>query len=134
MGAHPLIDTLQAKRAAILERQRQLAGKFLKRCTEDVTSAHALLARLSAGDGVVFKELEHLAHRIAGTGALFGFDPLCACASTIERLAEAQVGATAADPTVMVRLMEYLGQLGNELDLLDQSRQAEAHAISSHTD
>jgi hypothetical protein len=56
------------------ERIKLLAGQFLQRCSGDVVTLHALLTPMGNGDAKVFDarvfgELEHLAHRICGTGA-----------------------------------------------------------------
>jgi HPt (histidine-containing phosphotransfer) domain-containing protein len=100
------------------ERIKQLAGKFLQRCSRDMVSSRDLLVRLGAGDTGVFKELEYLAHRISGTGASLGFESLSACAAAIERLAEAQAGAVTADDRVAERLREYIAALEIDVDRL----------------
>ena len=105
------------------ERIKQLAGEFLQRCSRDVKSMRALLARLGSGDSNVFdatvlKELEHLAHRICGTGASLGFESLSTRAAAIERLAEGQAGSVTADQHVVERLVEYIAALEIEVDRL----------------
>jgi HPt (histidine-containing phosphotransfer) domain-containing protein len=105
------------------ERIKQLAGEFLQRCSRDVMSLRALLARMGNSDtnvfdANVFKELEHLAHRICGTGASLGFESLSTRAAAIERLAEGQAGSVAADQNVMERLVEYIAALEIEVDRL----------------
>jgi HPt (histidine-containing phosphotransfer) domain-containing protein len=100
------------------ERIKQLAGEFLQRCSRDVMSLRALLARLGNGDANVFKELEHLAHRICGTGASLGFEFLSMRAAAIERLAEGQAGSVTADQNVVERLVEYVAALEIEVDRL----------------
>jgi len=72
------------------ERIKQLAGEFVQRCSRDVSSLRASLTRLGNGDSmvfdaIVFKEMEHIAHRICGTGASLGFESLSTCAAAIER-------------------------------------------------
>jgi HPt (histidine-containing phosphotransfer) domain-containing protein len=105
------------------ERMKQLAGEFLQRCSRDVRSLRALLARLGNSDSNmfdanVFKELEHLAHRICGTGASLGFESLSTRAAAIERLAEGQAGSVTADQNVVERLVEYIAALEIEVDRL----------------
>ena len=105
------------------ERLKQLAAEFLQRCSRDVKSMRALLPRLGNGDSDVFdatvlKELEHLAHRICGTGASLGFESLSTHAAAIERLAEGQAGSVTADQNVVERLVEYIAALEIEVDRL----------------
>jgi HPt (histidine-containing phosphotransfer) domain-containing protein len=104
------------------ERIKQLAGEFLQRCSRDVMSLRALLARFSNGDSksdaTVLEELEHLAHRICGTGASLGFESLSTRAAAIERLAEGQARSVTADQHVVERLVEYIAALEIEVDRL----------------
>jgi HPt (histidine-containing phosphotransfer) domain-containing protein len=105
------------------ERIKQLAGEFLQRCSRDVMSLRASLTRLGNGDSIafdaiVFKEMEHVAHRICGTGASLGFESLSTCAAAIERLAEGQGDGVTADPNAFERLVEYIAALEIEVDRL----------------
>ena len=105
------------------ERIKQLAGEFLQRCSRDVLSLRASLTRLGNGDSIafdaiVFEEMEHVAHRICGTGASLGFESLSTCAAAIERLAEGQVGTAAANQNAVQRLVECVAALEFEVDRL----------------
>ena len=105
------------------EQINQLAAKFLRRCSQDIGSLRVLLGRLRIGDAAAFKELEHLAHRLSGTGALLGFESIGTCAAAIERLAEAQAGNTTPDQTVTERLTEYTARLEEEIGLRAQAKE-----------
>jgi HPt (histidine-containing phosphotransfer) domain-containing protein len=105
------------------ERIKLLAGQFLQRCSGDVVTLHALLIFMGNGDAKVFDarvfgELEHLAHRICGTGASLGFESLSTCAAAIERLAEGQAGVAAVDKEAVRRLVECVVALEHEVDRL----------------
>jgi len=104
------------------EQMKLLAGKFLKRCSGDLVTLRALVTPMGNNvkvfDAGVFKELEHLAHRICGTGASLGFESLSTCAAAIERLAEGQAGAVAVDKEVVRLLMECVVALEHEVDRL----------------
>jgi HPt (histidine-containing phosphotransfer) domain-containing protein len=102
------------------ERIAELAARFLQRCALEVASSRDLATRLRSGDAGAFKEWEHLAHRIRGTGASLGFGSLSTCAAAIERLAESQPGNATPDPKVTERLVEYTGQLEEEINRLVQ--------------
>jgi HPt (histidine-containing phosphotransfer) domain-containing protein len=96
----------------------QLAGQFLQRCSQDMVSVHGAVARLRSGDAAALQELEHLTHRICGTGASLGFESLSACAGAAERLAEAQASSTVPDQQATERLVEHIARLEKEIDLL----------------
>jgi HPt (histidine-containing phosphotransfer) domain-containing protein len=91
-----MIPDAAAKSAAIRERMRELAGNFLLRCSGEVTLLRGLVARSQAGDTAASGELEHLAHRMCGTGALLGFESLSARAGDLERLVRAAAQAQSA--------------------------------------
>ena len=70
--------------------QQQIADigvRFLKRTIGEVGQLRAYLESARGGSLDSRKELERLAHRIYGSGAMFGFDELSERASEIERLA-----------------------------------------------
>jgi HPt (histidine-containing phosphotransfer) domain-containing protein len=113
---------LAEKRSAMRKRINQLAGKFLQRCAQEMVTAREAVARLGTGDANALRELQHLAHRICGTGASLGFEPLSACASAIERLAEAQTNCTTPDQKSIERLVEYIALLETEIERLDKAR------------
>jgi HPt (histidine-containing phosphotransfer) domain-containing protein len=105
------------------ERIKLLAGRFLQRCSGDVATLRALLTPMGTSDAKVFdarvfEELEHLAHRICGTGASLGFESLSTCAAAIERLAEGQAPMAAVDKEVVRRLVECVAALEHEVDRL----------------
>jgi chemotaxis protein histidine kinase CheA len=102
------------------ERIAQLAAQFLQRCAREVAASRDLATRLRGGDAGAFKEWQHLAHRIRGTGGSLGFESLSTCAAAIERLAEARAGSTTPDPEVTERLMEHVGRLEAEINRLVQ--------------
>jgi len=113
---------LAEKRAAMRKRIDQLAGQFLQRCSQDMVSAREAVARLRGGNANALQELEHLAHRICGTGASLGFESLSACASATERFVEAQASSTLPDPQATERLVEHIERLEKEIDRLEMAR------------
>jgi HPt (histidine-containing phosphotransfer) domain-containing protein len=95
----------------------ELAEQFLRRCSRDMVSAREAVGRLRGGDATALQELEHLAHRICGTGASLGFESLSVCAGATERLAEALVSSTVPDQQAIERLVEHIARLEKEIDL-----------------
>lgn len=110
------------KQAAMRGKIAALADRFLQRCVNDMTSGRELLEQLKRGNAGAFKDMEHLAHRIAGTGSSLEFHSLSANAVTVERFAEAQLCTGTPDPEAIMRLGEFLAQLASEIDLLVQAR------------
>ncbi len=116
------MNNLADKQAAMRDKIAVLAERFLRRCANDMTSGRELLGELERGNAGAYKDMEHLAHRIVGTGASLGFQSLSAKAVTVERFAEAQPATGAPDPQAIARLGEFLSLLESEIEQLLQAR------------
>jgi HPt (histidine-containing phosphotransfer) domain-containing protein len=87
----------------------ELAAKFLLRTRGDAIVLRELLERAALGDATVMSQLEHLAHRIHGTGATFGFDAISECAAEIEHLVgELKARAGPADAAIESQHLQHL--------------------------
>jgi HPt (histidine-containing phosphotransfer) domain-containing protein len=70
--------------------QRQMAeigNRYLQRTTGELVRIREIVARLGDGAVELCEELEHIAHRIHGSGAMFGFDAVSEQARRIEVMA-----------------------------------------------
>jgi HPt (histidine-containing phosphotransfer) domain-containing protein len=94
----------------------ELAAKFLQRTRGEAIVLRELLERAQLGDSTVMSELEHLAHRIHGTGATFGFDAVSDCAAEIEHLVEELKGRdVSADAPIEPQRLQHLLQCTQRL-------------------
>lgn len=69
--------------------QRQIADigvRYLKRTLGELAQLRDLLASARAGTPDALKQLERMAHKIHGSGAMFGFDEVSERANELERL------------------------------------------------
>jgi chemotaxis protein histidine kinase CheA len=83
-----------------------IGARYLARTQGELTELGAHIERIRGGETAALKEVELLAHRIRGSGAVFGFHQVSDAAGEIEMLvvnavrqsdaATAQVGARAA--------------------------------------
>lgn len=71
--------------AQLQNRIAQLSEKFAARCTEDVTALKDLTGVSVAMGPDQQQQIKSIAHRIAGTAALFGFEPLTEPARQLEQ-------------------------------------------------
>jgi len=69
------------------QRMAELGQKYLQRTAAELADLQAMIARVATADAAVFKEIEILAHRIRGSGAMFGFDLISDAAFGVEMLA-----------------------------------------------
>lgn len=102
--------------------QQQLGDiglRYLKRTLGEIHVLREHVQKLRAGDTASLKEIEHLSHKIHGSGAMFGFDTLSTHAREIE-LAAAAGPAASAD--LHERLERHLADLAAAADTAARER------------
>jgi HPt (histidine-containing phosphotransfer) domain-containing protein len=99
MGVTP--EELQAKVAVI-------AGRYLERVSREIEQLKAMVNNAASGDLGVVKEIEALAHRMHGSGAMLHFDEISGSAGELERMS-AEFGASGqVDQPRMLPVLERL--------------------------
>lgn len=79
--------------ADLARRMAELGQRYLERTAGEVNELAALVAAIPGGDPATYQSLERLAHRIRGSGAMFGFELISDVAGEIELLAaDAKLG------------------------------------------
>jgi HPt (histidine-containing phosphotransfer) domain-containing protein len=102
-------------------RMTQLSGRFLQRARTETAFLHEMIGRAHCADAVTIDQLEHLAHKIHGSGMTFGFAAVGNCAAEIEHLIEEfklrtpSTGA-AMEPELRQRLLECARRLAREIE------------------
>ena len=74
-------------RAQLQSKVSALSEKFLERTRSQVTELAGLIEATGHGDTSVLSQLEKIAHKIHGSGAMFGFPSLSDAAGEIEKCA-----------------------------------------------
>lgn len=88
-----------------------LGEKFLQRTSDQLLIMREQLAAVAAGDAGALQLIQELAHKIHGSGAMFGFPLLSECGGELERVsAEARPDSEAAQQlqVLLERLTEAL--------------------------
>jgi CheY-like chemotaxis protein len=120
--AEPAVD--YSNKATAQRNLTQLAGRFLQRTRDEAVILNALAEHAYDGDPVVIQQMERLAHKIHGSGSMFGYRALSACASDLESLVEvirtrdAPAGA-AIEPGELLNLMECTQRLARAVEAAD---------------
>jgi len=118
----PSID--YSNKATAQRQLRQLAGRFLQRTRDEAVLLSALAEHAYDGDPVVTEQMERLAHKIHGSGSMFGYRALSACASDLESMVEAirkrnaSAGAT-IEPGELLELLECTRRLAQAVEAAD---------------
>ena len=79
------------------QQMAQIGVRYLSRTLGELRRMQDLLHAALSGTPALFKDLEHLAHKIHGSGAMFGFDALSDRAGEIEHIAGFLVKGEGAD-------------------------------------
>jgi HPt (histidine-containing phosphotransfer) domain-containing protein len=69
------------------QQMAQIGVRYLGRTLGELQRMHELLHSALNGSPAMLKDLEHLAHKIHGSGAMFGFDALSDTAGEVEHIA-----------------------------------------------
>jgi HPt (histidine-containing phosphotransfer) domain-containing protein len=99
----------------------EIGGRFIKRTLGELDQLRELLDGARAGNAASVKDIERVSHKIAGSGAMFGFDAVSERAQELEIFAEG--GRT--DPEAVQRLSDYVAALDAEVRAAARARGVE---------
>ena len=105
----------------VREQVARLAGKFLERTGAQTATLRQLSDGLQAGDASSVASMHEIAHKIHGSGAMFNFPAVSACAGEIERLSQNLLASEptinlASDTQIRRRLQASIQQLASAVE------------------
>jgi HPt (histidine-containing phosphotransfer) domain-containing protein len=106
-------DELQQKIADI-------AGRYIQRTAGEVGALRDLIARVRAGDSAATKDIEQLAHKIYGSGSMFGFEAVSEQARSLEIAAK-----DTSDPGMVDKLQTHADGLEQQVQAALRARDAQ---------
>lgn len=74
-------------RERLTQQMSEIGTRYLRRTVGEMDRLQELCAALPQGGAEALKEIEHLAHKMHGTGAMFGFDQVSEAAGELEQFA-----------------------------------------------
>ena len=103
---------------SMLSQLRDIGDRYLRRTLREADQLQELAHRGIGGDPDSVKQTEQLAHKIHGSGAMFGFNTVSECAGEIERLVAqraADLAPVAEELTALVtRLLQAVRSAASE--------------------
>ena len=99
MGVSP--EELQAKVAMI-------AGRYLDRVSREIEQLKTMVDNAAGGDLAVVKEIEALAHRMHGSGAMLHFEEISGSAGELERMSAEFASTGKVDQPRMIPVLQRL--------------------------
>jgi HPt (histidine-containing phosphotransfer) domain-containing protein len=106
-------DELQQKIADI-------GGRYIQRTAGELGGLRELIAKVRAGNTAAAKEVEQLAHKIYGSGSMFGFEAVSEQARELELVAK-----DTADPQMVERLQVRADALEEQVQAAVRARGAQ---------
>lgn len=103
-------DELQQKIA-------EIASRYIRRTAGELAGLRELIEKLRAGNTSAAKEIEHLAHKIYGSGSMFGFEAVSEQARVLEVAAK-----ETADPQLLDKLTACAAGLEQQVQVAVRSR------------
>lgn len=96
-------------RDPLLHRQMQEIGdRYLLRTLSDVSRLRQLIRAAGPCATRTLAEIQHLVHKMHGSGAIFGFDAITEAAGCLERLVEPYLADGCREPDVLIAQAESL--------------------------
>jgi hypothetical protein len=94
----------------------EIGARYLARTANEIGDLQRMVAQLPTGGNATLKEIEILAHRIRGSGAVFGFGTLSDVAGDIEMLAVDSASTTRDDALLAEQFASHLQRLIVEMN------------------
>jgi HPt (histidine-containing phosphotransfer) domain-containing protein len=69
------------------QKLNSIGDRYIARTLGEMARLTEMSQQALSGASASFKDVEHLAHKIHGSGAMFGFDSLSECAGEVEHIA-----------------------------------------------
>jgi HPt (histidine-containing phosphotransfer) domain-containing protein len=96
----------------------------LQRTRDEAVLLNTLAEHAYDGDPVVIEQMERLAHKIHGSGSMFGYRALSACASDLESLVEVirlrdRPAGAAIEPGDLLGLLDCTRRLAQAVEAAD---------------
>jgi HPt (histidine-containing phosphotransfer) domain-containing protein len=111
------------------QQMAQIGGRYITRTLGELQRIRDLSALVQSGSSTELKELEHAAHKIHGSGAMFGFDHVSDRAGEIEHIAGYLARREGPDHLLGVSDDELRSRLGEIVNKLDEVTRAAARQL-----
>jgi HPt (histidine-containing phosphotransfer) domain-containing protein len=102
------------------ELQRKIAdigGRYIQRTAAELVGLRDLIAKVRAGSAAACKDIEHLAHKIYGSGSMFGFEAVSEQARALELAAK-----DVTDPSMIDKLQQHADGLERQVQAALRAR------------
>ncbi|HKS54466.1 MAG TPA: Hpt domain-containing protein [Steroidobacteraceae bacterium] len=102
------------------ELQRKIAdigGRYIQRTAGELLSLRDMIGKVRDGSAAACKDIEHLAHKIYGSGSMFGFEAVSEAARALELAAR-----DVTDPSMLDKLQQHADGLERQVQAALRAR------------
>jgi chemotaxis protein histidine kinase CheA len=115
------------------QQMAQIGTRYLTRTLGELHRIRELAAEIQSGSSAQLKDLEHAAHKIHGSGAMFGFDQVSERAGEIEHIAGYLARREAPEHLHGVSDDELRRRLGESVAKLEELTRSAARDVGIDT-
>ncbi len=109
-----------AERDELQQKISDIGGRYIQRTAGELAGLRELIARVRTGDTAAAKDIEQLAHKIYGSGSMFGFEGVSEQARELELAAKAPI-----DEQKIQKLQRYADALEAQVQAALRTRGAQ---------
>jgi HPt (histidine-containing phosphotransfer) domain-containing protein len=85
------------ERDGLQQKIADIAGRYIQRTASEIGGLRELIDKVRGGNTAAVKDIVHLAHKIYGSGSMFGFDAVSEKARDLELVAKDEADPQLAD-------------------------------------
>jgi HPt (histidine-containing phosphotransfer) domain-containing protein len=110
-------DSIMDERDELQQKIADIGGRYIQRTAGELAGLRDLIARVRAGGAAACKDIEHLAHKIYGSGSMFGFEAVSEQARALELAAK-----DITDPSMIDKLQQHADGLERQVQAALRAR------------
>jgi HPt (histidine-containing phosphotransfer) domain-containing protein len=108
------------ERDGLQQKIADIAGRYIQRTATEIGGLRELIVKVRGGNAAAVTDIAHLAHKIYGSGSMFGFDAVSEKARDLELVAR-----DAADPQLVEKLESHADALEQQVQEALRARAAQ---------
>jgi HPt (histidine-containing phosphotransfer) domain-containing protein len=110
-------DSIMDERDELQQKIADIGGRYIQRTAGELAGLRDLIAKVRAGSAGACKDIEHLAHKIYGSGSMFGFEAVSEQARALELAAK-----DVTDPSMIDKLQQHADGLERQVQAALRAR------------
>ena len=98
------------ERDELQQKISDIGGRYIQRTAGELAGLREMIAKVRTGDTAAVRDIEQLAHKIYGSGSMFGFDAVSEQARALELAAK-----DPTDPAMVDKLQQHADERARQV-------------------